>query len=917
MTEKPLLIFPTFNKAPREKRPKPTTAPNFHLPGFQQQRDRFIPQFESMMNCFITDTADGIEPEYVLVLETVGKIEDFERAVRAIKGLEWLAEIDTDDIEPDNDYYRKAKIKKDFFVERIDGINNAQSSKIFDAFIENKLIDTDGYLLAEQVQNFESHIPQEFLEYKDKIVKCLMDSVSESEKRKISGRLFLSMSNRQAVEQLLNLWKSWDKQEKKFKRGTTKWRDIFLHLKTLRRWDIEDRFKDTGIENFWQEELEIKKGTASKIIFEIELWYQENESKRAQSHAIIEQLILQENGEIITSCIINEIRFHAIKAALPPNSIEKILNHRDTKLLSNNYIMFFRPSGQCRVESYPEGDIADFQVGSVSGLPVVALLDGYPLANHALLENRLIIDDPDDFESSYRLEERKHGTAMASLICHGELDADEPPLNRPIYVRPIMKPDEIGYNSPRNEIIPDSIFLEDIIERSVRKIFEGDGDGIPAASTVKIINLSIGDPSKMFFNRLSSAARLLDWLSFKYNVLFCVSAGNIDKEINIDKAENDMKALSQDEILKSTMSEIDKDIRNRRILAPADSINSITIGALHADRSEFNDPGKRIDILPSQLLPSPISAIGNGFRNSIKPEIYLPGGRQLYDWTQDNKYKISQSKFAPGQKVATTPVMPGENNRCVYTRGTSNAAALATRCSAQIYEVLDEIREQYVDKIPETNISVLIKTLLVHSASWGESEDVMGKCLKGQKELYKIKKTISRYLGFGTPEISRVLECTSQRATVIGSGVIEKDERHDFRLPFPPSLSGSREKRRLIITLAWFSPINPRTRKYRKANLSFDPPKAKSDLGFKRKESEWQQVKNGTIQHEILEGNEIVPYEEGRELLIPVIYREDAGAADEKIPYGLAVTLEVAENINIPIYEEIKERIRIPIKIKE
>jgi len=478
-----------------------------------------------------------------------------------------------------------------------------------------------------------------------------------------------------------------------------------------------------------------------------------------------------------------------------------------------------------------------------------------------------------------------------------------------------MKPDENWYESPRREIIPDNIFLEDIIERSVRKIFEGDRDGIPAAPTVKIINLSIGDNSKMFLNRLSSSAKLLDWLSFKYNVLFCVSAGNIVKEINLEKTETDIKALSQDELLKCTMSEIHKDIRNRRVLAPADSINSITVGALHADRSEFNDPGKRIDILPSQLLPSPISALGNGFRNSIKPEIYLPGGRQLYDWTKENKYIISHSKLAPGQKAASTPVNPGENNRYVYTRGTSNAAALATRRAAQIYEVLDELREQDADKIPEINIPVLIKALLVHGASWGDSESVMRGWFEEQIQSRIPKKTISRYLGFGIPDIHRVLDCTSRRATVIGFGVIKKDEKHDFSLPLPPSLSSSREKRRLIITLAWFSPVNPKTRKYRKANLSFVP--RRKDLGIDRKEAQWQQVKNGTVQHEILEGDKIVSYEDGKGLLIPVIYREDAGTSDEEIPYGLAVTLEVAENVDIPIYEEIKERIRIPIKVAE
>ena len=67
-----------------------------------------------MLESFITDSTAGIEPEYVLVLETTGKIDNFERAVRAVPGLEWLAEIDTDEIEADDDFYEIAKIHRPF-----------------------------------------------------------------------------------------------------------------------------------------------------------------------------------------------------------------------------------------------------------------------------------------------------------------------------------------------------------------------------------------------------------------------------------------------------------------------------------------------------------------------------------------------------------------------------------------------------------------------------------------------------------------------------------------------------------------------------------------------------------------------------------------------------------------------------------
>jgi hypothetical protein len=363
------------------------------------------------------------------------------------------------------------------------------------------------------------------------------------------------------------------------------------------------------------------------------------------------------------------------------------------------------------------------------------------------------------------------------------------------------------------------------------------------------------------------------------------------------------------------MLKINEDIRNRKILSPSDSINSITLGSIHADRSTANNIGNRLDILPSQNLPSPISAHGLGFRNSIKPELYICGGRQLYDAIDNNLYRVSDSGLAPGQCVATAPVTGGEINRCIYTRGTSNSAALATRAAVQIYEMLSSLMAENDLLIEESNIAVLLKTLLVHGASWGDGYRVLQDILSTYENQKQFKKNIARYIGFGIPNIQRVLECTSQRATAIGFGKIKKDDKHDFRFPLPPCLSGINEMRRLTITLAWFSPINPANRKYRMANLSIEPPK--NDIGVDRINADWQQVKNGTVQHEVLAGNKVVSYQDTEFLKISIVCKEDAGSLDEEVPYGLAVTLETGEHIDLPIYEEVKARINIPVKVEE
>jgi hypothetical protein len=49
--------------------------------------------------------AAGLAPEEVIVLETVGPVEDFIVAVRNIEGLEWLGEVEEEDIPPDDDFF--------------------------------------------------------------------------------------------------------------------------------------------------------------------------------------------------------------------------------------------------------------------------------------------------------------------------------------------------------------------------------------------------------------------------------------------------------------------------------------------------------------------------------------------------------------------------------------------------------------------------------------------------------------------------------------------------------------------------------------------------------------------------------------------------------------------------------------------
>ena len=475
------------------------------------------------------------------------------------------------------------------------------------------------------------------------------------------------------------------------------------------------------------------------------------------------------------------------------------------------------------------------------------------------------------------------------------------------------------YCTPRPEGIPRNCLVVDLIHRAVKRLFEGEQEEGPAAPQIKVINLSIGDPIRQFTHSMSPLARLLDWLSVKYRVLFIVSAGNHTTSISLNTTEDKLKKFQQEELATATIKSLYSDARNRKLLSPAETINGISVGAVHFDEAQITNQGNRIDPFGT-LLPSPVSAFGSGYRRAIKPDIIFYGGRQLYrqPLQSNTSVKIEPAIFrsAPGNKAATPSSVPGELNATSYSCGTSNATALISRAASICYDSLQQIFKQQAPEVDPTDYEVpLLKAMLIHGASWGDMGSQLAKMLRTSENGHHLKELISRWIGYGVPNVDRVLDCTEQRATLLGFGKLFDGEAHVFRLPLPPSLGSRPEWRRLTVTLAWLSPISASNQKYRNASLWFEINKEK--LYLTRIDADWQAVRRGTVQHEILEGKNAVPFNDGEGLEIKVNCRNDAEKIQNPVAYGLVVSLEVAEGVDIAVYDEIRTRIAPPVLIQQ
>jgi hypothetical protein len=738
----------------------------------------------------------------------------------------------------------------------------------------------------------------------------------------LSGRVFLVMSNQQALQQLLRLWQA-------FQSGTgaahgfAPFFELFRHLRDVRRWSPEDRLLETGVVEYWKEAAESRNDAS--VPFEIEFWVRQAAHLRAGSVDRIRRVVTGLRGQFVSVCELEPICYHAAVVTLPASEIRRLVDRQEVELLGESAVMCFRPSGQTVMPSHGQPDLQEPRVSHAatlpSGDPTVALLDGLPLENHARLAGRLRVDDPDSYASAYTAGERDHGTTMASIILHGDLNAPRSPLPRPLYVRPILRPDPQLWNSARDERIPFGVNALDLTHRSVKRLFEADGATPPVAPSTKVINFSIGDPLQQFHSAVSAWGRLLDWLAVKYNVLFCVSVGNHSSPVVLDVARTAFAGLSPEARETEFLKALLRDLRLRRILAPSDSMNSITVGAWHHDSGPIVSLAHRLNPLLAEPLPSPVNGLGCGFRSSTKPDVLLPGGRQFFSERLGSSHanatlEVAPATVAPGILAATPSAVPGQLNREKHTRGTSNATALATRSVAFLYEQLVSLRaEAGGERLSEDYAAVLLKAMLIHNAAWGAAYDHLKAVFKpAAMREDKFKRLAARFLGLGFLEPFESLVGADHRATMIGCGELTDNAAHEYRIPLPPSLSGVRGLRRVAVTLAWFSPIHPRHRNYRGAALWFEIENEKLATG--RRDTEWRSARNGTVQHEIFEGERAAAFPEDDTILIKVNCRADANTLEGAVRYGLVVSLEVAEELRVPVYDEIAIRIRPAVPIE-
>jgi len=416
-----------------------------------------------------------------------------------------------------------------------------------------------------------------------------------------------------------------------------------------------------------------------------------------------------------------------------------------------------------------------------------------------------------------------------------------------------------------------------------------------------------------YYNMISPLARLLDWLSYKYRVLFIVSAGNHGGAITLNQEYTEFAALPESDKDRVIADYISQNIRNLRILSPAESMNALTIGSIFDDTND-SVPIYGMTVPQTAMIPAAYGSFGRGINNSIKPDIFYNGGRNYVrpDPLDRNvaRWRDSVTR-SPGIKSAFPGMGTAGTINLGYSCGTSNSAALISNQAVECYDILNDIFiAETGDVIPYEYAAVLIKAMLAHGASWNGMESVYTEVLSLSGNT--AKNALHQFLGYGAADTNKVKECAKNRVTLIGYGEIKHGQAYEYEVPLPFNFHTQRLKRKLTVTLAYFSPIRSSTIKYRETQVWATLMAGKEIIG-PRPEYDFHAVQRGTLQHEVFETDKTHVWNENNSLYIKVNCRNDAASESEErvVPYALFATYEMAPEYDIDVYQRVVDRVRI------
>ena len=746
-----------------------------------------------------------------------------------------------------------------------------------------------------------------------------------------SRTLYSTMPTLESLEKLLSLWNAFSREESP-PRGARPWWDLFGLLLELRTWGPEDRL---NLESREVIRDRLPEEDDAEVAVELEIWPTASVKQRALWRSEVERFVIRAGGRVVDRSSISEDGFNydAFLIRLPVNYVKEVLDSSGhaNSIATIEGVQFIWPQVICQSMPAAVCQALSLQSSRTDPNPHaparVALLDGVPAAAHKVLDGGVIVEDIHEFVSRSVVSERFHATGMASLILRGELGTDGSALqDSKIVAVPVL------IDKDRRATSPEDRLFVDLVHSSLFHLLEANEAVGP---DIFVVNFSVGLIDSRFAGRISALAHLLDWWAARSGVLFVISAGNVGELPLGDVSRMGLEELAASELRQLIRSSLRDNRHDRTLRSPAECLNGITVGAVSMDLFPHNPPTD-LGILAledsHERMPQVTSGLGLGPRGSIKPDILHVGGKQEVRALPQGGCTVLRPVDAACRRglIAAAPFTGAAASSVQYVHGTSAAAALTTRAILRSAEALMGAGGPFDGlQLTRRELALLTRALAIHSTSWPQEAHALYRSELSRLGKYaygRAKEEVCRYYGHGVIDPDYMRQSPDAGVTLVGLGRIRKDRAQIFRMPLPPSLSGTKTQRTMTVTLAWFSPVDVTRPTYRLASLEAvvaDESDQEIDKGWmlqlENRELDANMIKRGTVWSRRLKHRTIsVPDFDGSPVVPIRVQCRDASNGglnqDEEIGFAIAVTLNVDVEVTFDIHKEVEQSLRVQLR---
>lgn len=549
-------------------------------------------------------------------------------------------------------------------------------------------------------------------------------------------------------------------------RTTAPHEGFFDAIVRVRRYGPEDRITERALHEIRQGEPD------STMIVDIECWYPGSEEVASKWLDEVERAAETGEGEVLDRYLNGAAGIAQIRVQAPRRTLWDLAQVDAIATIDALPVpaLWWSDAANLSIEDLPGFDPPD------PAAPLVAVVDSGVRSAHPLLRG-VVYDALPMGRLASGEDQHGHGTAVAALVVHGEL---ERPLARGLIQRPFLRILSVRVLDHTNQFPAGTLWVK-VLEEAIR--FASD-------QGAKVINLSIGDASTPFRGpRSTPVASVLDQLARELDLVIVVSSGNVNIPDYLGTPDRDDTVRYPSQLIAS---------EDTGILDPGPAALALTVGAVvekvatgDLRRKSFGDVG----------WPSPFTRSGPGIGGAVKPELVAPGGTLALDlsgggpiFDDDLACFSADGSGRPGALISANI-------------GSSFAAPVVSRVAAAV-------RAEY----PEFD-SNLVRALVLQAAEEINSEFPVSDRAIGERTVRSLRR---RLVGYGQPRLDDAIHSRDHRAVLVAGDEIEVDGVHLYEIPIPGSFYQPGGERGITVALSYSPDTRARRLDYVASRMKFE-----------------------------------------------------------------------------------------------